>query len=118
MNFYRCCIEVDGWGVVYFEDIEYIWAHDEAEAKAEYLRMTGFRKNKKGLSIQAVPYRRVKRVKKTINEVVTQKQTPYLGGYDYKVNKDVTHYYCGHCGKEVGNSRYCTCCDSELVDKR
>lgn len=118
MQFYRCSIEVDGWGIVYSENVEYIWAHDALEAKTEYIRMTGFRKNKKGMTIKEVPYRRAKRVKKMINEIVTRKQIPYLGGYNYNVNERVTHYYCGHCGKEVRRNRYCTCCDSEMVDVR
>jgi hypothetical protein len=115
MKFYKCYIAVDGWSNVYFENVEHIWANSPEEAKSEYIKMYGFRKNKKGLTIEEVPYRRVKRIKKMINQVVTHKQSAYLGGYEYGVNEDVAHYYCSNCGKEVHNNRYCNCCDAEMV---
>ena len=97
------------------EDVDYIWAPSAQDAVEEYRKARGSRKNKKGLTVQEVEYRRVKRTKKTKNQLVTHKQIPYLGGYEYQSWDNVDHYYCSNCGKEVHNDRYCTGCDAELI---
>ncbi len=115
MHFYKCYIAVDSWGMVDFENVDYIWAHSAEEAVMEYRKAHGYRKNKKGLTVQEVEYRRVKRSTKTKTEAVTH-SSPLLGGYDYQTWEDVTHYYCSNCGKEVRkDNRYCEYCDSELI---
>lgn len=115
MNFYKCCITDESWMIVSEEDVEYIWARSETEAKEEYLRSHGFRKNKKGLTVQEVEYRRAKRTKQSRTQLVSHRQIPYLGGYEYKTYDTVDHYYCSNCGKEVHNDRYCTSCNAELI---
>lgn len=115
MHFYKCYIAVDSWGMVDFENVDYIWAPSAEEAAMEYRKAHGYRKNKKGLTVQEVEYHRVKRTKKTKTEAVTHKQIPYLGGYEYQTLDKVDHYYCSNCGKEVHNNRYCTNCDAEMI---
>ena len=117
MLFYKCYVAVDGWGAVYTEDVSYIWATDEVDAKMQYCKQNGFRKNKKGLTIEQVEYKKSRRKKVTRNEVITEKVYEYwLGSYEQATYKDVDHYYCSNCGKEVHTDRYCTRCNSELTN--
>lgn len=118
MNFYKCYIAVDGWSTVYSENIDYLWAVDEAQARLQYCKQNNFRKNKKGLTIEQVEYKKAKRMKSIhTNEFVTESVYNYwLGRYEESVYKEVTHCYCSNCGTEVRRDRYCTCCNSELID--
>ena len=115
MHFYKCYIAVESWMTISSEDVDYIWAQSAQEAVEEYRKFRGYRKNKKGLTVEEVQYRRVKRTKKSKTQLVSHRQIPYLGGYEYKSYDTVDHYYCSNCGKEVHNARYCTGCDSELI---
>ena len=115
MKFYKCCITVESWMNVYDEDVDYIWAMSEIEAADEYRTIHGFRKNKKGLTVHEVEYHRAKRTTQRKKQLVTHKQIPYLGGYEYQSWDNVDHYYCSNCGKEVHNDRYCTGCNAELI---
>lgn len=115
MKFYKCYIKVESWMTISEEDVDYIWAQSEQEAVDKYRKARGYRKNKKGLTVQEVEYRKFKRTKQTKNQLVTHKQIPYLGGYNYQSWDNVDHYYCSNCGKEVHNDRYCTICDAELT---
>ena len=66
------------------------------------------------MTIEQINYHRAKKVVKTKTQIVTEKQSDYLGGYNYGVYKDVNHYYCSHCGTEVKDEKFCKCCDAEL----
>ena len=116
---YRCSIAVEGWMLITYEDVDYVWATSAEEAKAIYTKRHGFRKNKKGLTVEYIPYRIATREVKLISQIVKEKQIPYLGGYEYECYKDVPHYYCSNCKYELKNTnqQYCPCCDSELFDE-
>lgn len=117
MNFYKCYIAVDGWSTVYVDHVGYLWAPNETEAKLQYCKQQGFRKNKKGLTVEQIDYRRIARKARVVNELVTRSVYKYwLGHYDEQVYEDVTHYYCSNCGNEVHQDRYCKCCNSELYN--
>ena len=116
---YKCSIAVEYWMLITYEDVDYVWATSEDEAKAIYTKRHGFRKNKKGLTVEYIPYRMATRIKKIKNQIVKEKQDNYLGGYMYEVYKDVSHYYCSNCKYELktSNQQYCPCCDAELFDE-
>ena len=54
MNYFKCYINVDGWGVCYSENVCYLWAKDAEEARDIYRKENGYRKNKKGLTIDRI----------------------------------------------------------------
>ena len=111
---FKCYIAEDGWGCVYTNNVEYLWANDYEDARKHYCLMYAFRKNKKGLTIQEIEYRYCKAKKHKVTRRVTEKQCQYLGGYDYEVFKDVEVKLCGRCGKEL-KGKWCTCCDTESI---
>lgn len=119
MNYYKCFIEVDGWGACYEETVQYMWAKDEAEAKQIYCTENNFRKNKKGLRIELSDYHRGKVISKTCPETVTETEydicaVNHLITYD--VVKNITRYYCPTCNKEVKYKQpYCKNCGTELI---
>ena len=116
MNFYKCYIEVDGWGTVYIENVDYFWASDEFEARSVYCKKYGFRKNKKGLKIECVSYHRATVKSREIKVVKTATQSRYLGGYEYSYPSTDTEYYCGNCKAKVRLPfRYCKNCNAELT---
>lgn len=116
---YKCSIAVEGWMMITYEDVDYIWATCAEEAKSIYTKSHNFRKNKKGLTVERIPYHIATRKHRVVNQVVKEKQIPYLGGYEYECYKDVKHYYCSRCNYELKdpNARYCPCCDSELFEE-
>ena len=76
-------------------------------------------KTKKGLTVECIPYHIATRKHRVVNQVVKEKQIPYLGGYEYECYKDIKHYYCSRCNYELKEpiARYCPCCDSELFEE-
>ena len=118
-SLYKCSIAVDSWMCIFHEDIDYVWATCEEEAKNIYTKSHHYRRNKKGLTIEYIPYHTATRIRKIITKVVTEKPIPFLGGYEYECYKDVEQYYCSRCKYELINitNRYCPCCDAELFDE-
>ena len=116
---YKCSIATEDWMLITYDNIDYIWATSSEEARVKYARAHKFRKNKKGLTVEYIPYRTATREVRIMTEVVKEKQIPYLGGYEYECYKDVPHYYCSNCKYELEdpNKRYCPCCDAELFDE-
>lgn len=111
---FKCYIQEDGWGTVYTSNTEYIWAENYEDARKHYCLIYGFRKNKKGLTVEEIEYRYSKAKILKVNRKVTKKQLPFLGGYEYEVERAVEIKTCGHCGKEL-NSKWCTYCNTESV---
>ena len=72
MNYYRCYIEVDGYGTCYSQDVSCIWAKDAEEAREIYRKENNFRKNKKGLTVELAEYTRDIANKQTVNQVLTK----------------------------------------------
>ncbi|MBO5711404.1 MAG: hypothetical protein J6R47_01065 [Acholeplasmatales bacterium] len=120
MNYYKCFIEINGWGTCYEENVQYMWAKDEAEARQIYCTENSFRKNKKGLTIELAEYNRGIVNTRTRNEVVTQTIWNSFLQLTEEIEcvKKVTRYYCPTCKNQVTHiAKCCRYCGTELIFK-
>lgn len=117
-NLYRCKIVEYGWMTEYVKQKDYIWANDETEARTNMAKAWGIRRNAKGFKVELVPFKNTTRQKKIIEEYVTETQSRYLGGYDYRYLKKVTHYICKNCGHDSTNrfERICSECGCQFIN--
>ena len=114
LKVYMCSIYADGWGTVSLEKRDIVLAHDEDEARATICYRWQIRKNKKGLTIEEIPFVQAKRIAKTQEELIPSTDyRPGLGTWDSSHYGKVTRYYCSHCNKEVKTFRtFCEHCGS------
>ena len=121
MNYFKCYINVDGWGVCYSENVCYLWAKDAEEARDIYRKENGYRKNKKGLTIEPAEYNRGIVTSITRNEVVTKTEYDICAVnqlVQYEVLEKVTRYYCPTCKNKVMYKQpCCKYCGTELIYK-
>ena len=118
MNYYRCYIEVDGYGTCYSQDVSYIWAKDAEEAREIYRKENNFRKNKKGLTVELAEYTRDIANKQTVNQVLTKNVwNSFLQmTEEIKYWGKVTNYYYPTCKNKVQRAaKCCKYCGTELI---
>lgn len=115
---YKCYIAVESWGCIESTNVDYLWAEDASCAKEVYITMHEYRRNKKGLTIEQIPYHRATRTRKVVTKIVTEHTYSYLGSHDDEVYKRVPEYYCSNCKNKIkdNSTRYCPCCDAELFE--
>ena len=107
LKLFKCFIEENGWGTYYERNPEIIIAQNAEEASTLYRSNKNLRKNAKGLKIKEVPYKVGKRINKQKLEKVLMEEI-YPIKQAYKTTKEVTHFYCNCCMKEV--NRYDSFC--------
>lgn len=120
MNYFKCYIAVDGWSCTHSENVCYLWATNKEEARKQYCKEQGVRKNKKGLTIELAEYNRGIVNTRTKNEVVTQTiwNSFLQSTEEIECMKKVTRYYCPTCKNQVTRiARCCRYCGTELIFK-
>ena len=108
LKLFKCYIEESGLGTYCESNCKIIIACNSEEASEIYRSNKKLRKNAKGLKIEEISYKVGKRIEKKKLESVVVKET-YPIKQAYKTVKEVTHFYCDCCMREV--NRYDSFCN-------
>jgi hypothetical protein len=105
-----------GWDRDYLQKRTVVLAMDEADARSIVCKQWEIRKNAKGLTIEAVPYVKAKRVSKTQTELIhSTDYRPGLGTWDSSHYGNVTRCFCSACKSEVSTKdTFCMNCAAYL----
>lgn len=115
---FKCYIEIEDWGTVSEDMVEFIFSDSQEEAKYQYITRNRFRRNKKGLTVTEIPIVYAQRIKKTTTDIVTESVWNSFMQHSYPESsyQKRIHYFCEKCNKEIGrHQEMCPHCGALML---